>query len=112
MAMAVQRADHIAAAMQVQERGVAVGVGGRGPFGAHATSGHRLDHDIAGQPVGEAARVDVLAPLVVIIRPRTARQFRPQCDDFRIAHLFGSSLRRVAESRPHTFSFSVFSRAA
>ena len=87
MAMAVERADHIAAAVQIEQRRVALVIRGRGPFRAHAAGIDGLDPDSGGEPVGEAARVDVEAPLPVIVGARPGRQFRAQCADFRVAHV-------------------------
>jgi hypothetical protein len=85
-AMAVVRADGIAAARLLEDRGLARVGRRRGPFGAHAAGGDRLNRDIGGKTVFEAARVEVATPLPVVVGTRPARQLRPQGNDFRISH--------------------------
>ena len=87
MPVAVERADHIAAAVQVEERRVALVARGEGPFGGDAVRRRRLDPDIGGDPVFQAARVDVAAALPVVVGPRPARELCPQRADFLVAHL-------------------------
>src|SRR3954466_8966617 len=87
MAMAVERADDVAAAMQIKDRRIAVGAGGREKFGAQSANRNRLDDNICGHAVFEPARVDIPAPLPVVGRARPTCQLGAQCPDFRIAHL-------------------------
>ncbi len=47
MAVAVERADDVAATVQIQHRADGVGALRAGPFGRHAVGGDRFDHDVA-----------------------------------------------------------------
>ena len=86
VAMAVERPDDIAAAMQVKERGVGVGARCGGPFGAHPVCGDRLKFYVRRQPVGQAARIDVAAAVPVVVGAGPACQLCTQCYDFCISH--------------------------
>ena len=86
MTVAVERAEKIAAAMGVEDRGVARGARGRRPFGGNAVGRDLLDLDVIRQPKGEAARVGVASALLQVIGARAAQDFGAQRTDLRIAH--------------------------
>jgi hypothetical protein len=68
MPMAVEGADDITTAVQVEERRFAVGLRRRGPFRANPVGSDRLDGDIPRNVILRKRRVHVLAALPVIIR--------------------------------------------
>src|SRR5215472_13819554 len=88
MAVADERADHIATAVQPHQCGVACVVRGGSPFRPHPVRRHRLDRDVGGYFVLERAGVHVLAPLPQILRTHPACQLLPQRTNLGIAHVF------------------------
>src|SRR5262252_6662000 len=90
MAVAVQRADDIAAAMQIEERGATVGIRGRCPFCRHSVCRWRLDRDIGGASEAEPEGIEILAHLPIVVGARKIRELRPQGGDLRIAHVSAS----------------------
>src|SRR6266851_5179664 len=87
MPVAVERADDIAAAVQIEEGCVAVVLWRRCPFRPDPVCGHRLDGDVPRNPILRGGRIHVLAPLPVVVRTLPAGQLLPQCADFRVAHV-------------------------
>ena len=70
MPMAVERADDIAAAVQIQHGLAAIGIRRRCPFRLHAVGSDRFHRDIGRQFVLPAARVDVAAALGDVVGAR------------------------------------------
>jgi hypothetical protein len=86
VSMAVERANDIAAAMQIKENGVIRSTRRPRPFGPDAVRGDRLQFHIRPQSISQAPFVNVAAALPVIVRARAAGQFFSERDDFWISH--------------------------
>src|ERR1700757_2320830 len=87
MPVAIQRADHIAAAMHVEQCRVAIDLRGRGPLRPDSVCADRLDGDVARNAILQETCIHVLAALPVVIRTHSAGQLGAQRVDFRIAHV-------------------------
>ena len=84
--MAVERSDHVAAAMQEQNDFRCIGAGGGCPLGFHAVGGDRFDNDIGRQAEAEAPGVVVATHFRQFGGAGAGGDLGAQGDDFRIGH--------------------------
>src|SRR5690348_3791805 len=86
MAMAVERSDHIATAMQIEDCLVRSRVRRRGPFRLDAARVYLFHRDVRRKRKGFALCVVLAAPLRDFGGTRAACDLRPEGGDFRIGH--------------------------
>src|SRR5215472_14760590 len=86
MPVAIQRADHITAAVHVEQGRIATVLRRRGPLCPHPVCSDRLDRDVACDSILRETSIHILTALPVIVRTYSAGQLATQRADFGIAH--------------------------